>query len=241
MKKIILLLTFCLLFHGCANDNSNTPSTPTPTDEQLSTNPEAKEEYDVSNYGVYKGIFVGSSGTVYVNIYNNGSISAKMVTNNVTYNNFTTSETVSEGQPIVGLTFTNGSSSFDFNVDADGQNPFLNNMKISGQQKPLAQILKEYSFEHIKCYLGTFSGDKSGVFNLAIASNPKNPTNYAFGLAFVKGETETIYLDGSVSKNTISGKSEGGTFSGIINNNTIKGGWQDETPQSGSWTAKRKL
>ncbi|UOK42703.1 MULTISPECIES: hypothetical protein [Flavobacterium] len=240
MKKITLLLIFSLTFLSCSNDN-NSNSASTSPDDKLSTGPEAKDEYDTSNYGVYKGIFVGSSGTIYVNIYNNGSISAKMVINNVTYNNFTTSETVSEGQPIVGLTFTNGSSSFDFNVDADGQNPFLNNLKISGQQKPFAQILKEYSFEQIKCYLGTFNGDKSGVFNVAIASNPKNPTNYAFGLAFTKGETETIYLDGSVSKNTISGKSEGGTFSGIINNNIIKGGWQDETPQSGSWTAKRKL
>ncbi|ESU23325.1 hypothetical protein FEDK69T_14840 [Flavobacterium enshiense DK69] len=241
MKKIILLLIFSLPLLGCADDNSNTPSKSTLTNDQLSNAPEAKEEYDVSNYGIYKGIFVGSSGTIYVNINNKGAISAKMVINDVTYNNFKTSEKIIEGQPIVGLTFTNGSSTFDFNVDADGENPFVDNMNISGHPNPFVQILKEYSFEQIKCYLGTFSGEKNGVYNLAIASDPKNPNNYVLGLATIKGETQAIYLDGSVSKNTINGKFQGGTFTGTIKNNTIKGSWEDETPQSGSWTAKRKL
>lgn len=240
MKKIILLLIICFPFLSCSDDTNSNSASAT-SNERLSNGPEAKEQFDTSNYGIYKGIFVGSSGTIYVNINNKGTISAKMVINNIAYNNFTTSEKISEGQPIIGLTFTNGSSSFDFNVDADGQNPFVNNMKISGHPNSYGQILKEYSFEHIKCYLGTFNGDKKGIFNMAIASNPDNPSHYALGLAETNGETDPIYLDGSVSENTITGTFEGGTYSGTINNNAIKGSWKDDTPQSGSWTAKRKL
>lgn len=238
MKKIIFLFIICFPLLSCSDENNSNSASAV---DQLSMAPEAKDDYDTSNYGVYKGIFVGSSGTIYVNINNNGSISAKMVINNITYNNFKTSEKVSEGQPIVGLTFSNGNSSFDFNVNADGENPFVNNMNISGHPNPYVQILKEYSFEQIKCYLGTFSGEKSGVYNLAIASDSKNPNNYILGLAVINGETEAIYLDGSVNKNTINGAFEGGTFTGTIKKNTINGSWQDETPQSGTWTATRKL
>ncbi|HSD13605.1 MAG TPA: hypothetical protein VLB74_03045 [Flavobacterium sp.] len=239
MRKIIFLFIIGLSFLSCADDNNSSSSIP--ADEQLSTGPEAKSEYDASSYGVYKGIFIGSSGTVYVNIYNNGLVSAKMKINDVDYN-YTTTESVSEGQPITGLTFTSGSSSFDFSVDADGENPTIDNLNISGHPNPYAQILKEYSFEHIKCYLGTFSGDDSGVFNIATTSNPETPNdNYTLGLAVPTGEINAIYLDGIVSGTSISGTFEGGTFSGTISKNTMSGNWQNETLQSGSWTATRKL
>jgi len=232
MKKIIFLLFFSLSLFSCSKSED---SSSTPQDDQLSTAPEAKEEYDASNYGVYKGVFVGSSGTVYVNINNSGSVSAKMVIDGVTYN-FTTSEAVSDGVAIVDLTFSNGSSSFDFTVQADGEDPLIENLNISGHPNPYVQLFKEYSFAHIKCYLGTFSGDETGTFNLATASD-----GYALGLAIPNGEIEAIYMDGSLEEKSITGTFEGGTFSGTINNNNVSGTWQNDTPQSGNWTGTRKL
>lgn len=234
MKKIILLLVFSLAFASCSDDDNN-DSTPPSNDDTLSTTPEAVALHDASNYGVYKGIFVGSSGTVYVNINNSTTVSAKMVIDGTVYN-FTTSETVTNGEDISGLTFTNGTSSFDFNVLADGENPLVDNLNISGHPNATVQLFKEYSFAHIKCYLGTFSGDSVGVFNLATTSD-----GYALGLALPNDDTFAIYMDGSVEGNSIIGTFEGGTFSGTINNNTISGTWQNSVPENGSWTGTRKL
>lgn len=234
MKKIILLLVFSMAFASCSDDDKNDTSTP-PDDTALSTTPEALALHDASNYGVYKGIFVGSSGTVYVNINNSNSVSAKMVIDGTVYN-FTTTESVSNGQDISGLTFTNGTSSFDFNVLADGENPLIDNLNISGHTNAYVQIFKEYSFAHIKCYLGTFSGDSVGVFNLATTSD-----GYALGLALPNDDMFAIYMDGSITGTSITGTFEGGTFSGTLNNNTISGTWQNSTPESGSWIGTRKL
>ncbi len=232
MKKIIILLVFSMAFASCSDDSNDTT---TPDDNSLSTAPEAKAEFDASNYGVYKGIFVGSTGTVYVNINNNGSVSAKMIIDGTSYN-FTTSEAVTNGQVTSGLTFTNGSSSFDFNVLGDGENPLIDNLNISGHANASVQIFKEYSFAHIKCYLGTFSGDSSGIFNLATTSD-----GYVLGLAVPNDDTNAIYMDGSIEGTSITGTFEGGSFSGTVSGNTISGTWQNSVPENGSWTGTRKL
>lgn len=233
MKNFILLLVFTITLSSCSKDDNN--SSPAPEDS-LSTSPEAKVEYDANNYGVYKGIFVGSSGTVYVNINNSGSVSARMVIDGIA-TAFTTSESVTMGQEISGLTFSNGSSSFDFNVLADGENPSIDNINMSGHPNAAVQMFKEYSFAQIKCYLGTFIGSQSGVFNIATTAD-----GYALGLAAPTGDPNAIYLDGTIENGTsLTGTFEGGTFTGTINNNEMSGSWQNSVPESGTWSGKRKL
>ncbi len=231
MKKIILLFFLSIFTLGC--NSSDDPASA--TDDGLATAPEAKAEYDDSNFGIYKGIFVGSSGTVYVNLNNSGNISAKLVIDGMTYN-FTTSENVMEGVAISNLTFTSGESSFEFNVSATGEEPLIENIVIDGHPDSYVQIFKEYSFAQIKCYLGSFSGDDSGVFNLATTAD-----GYALGLVVPNGETSAIYLDGTITGTSLSGTFEGGNFSGTLNGNTISGIWQNSVPESGTWLGTRKL
>lgn len=232
MKKLILLFLMGFSFIGCSSsDDSSTPS----GGDTFATAPEAKEEHDDSNYGVYKGIFTGSSGIVYVNIYNSGSISAKMVIDGTTYN-FTTSGTVTDGQEIANLLFSSGSNSFHFNVLGNGEDPVIDNINIASHPNAAVQMFKEYSFAQIKCYEGTFAGGSVGTFNLATAAD-----GYALGLAKPNDEDGSIYLDGTFTGNSLSGTFEGGTFSGTIGTNTISGTWQNNVQESGTWTANRKM
>ena len=63
MKK--LLYTFAvltLIFTSCSSDDSDTNS--------LSGNADANADYNATNFGIYKGVMVGSSGVVFVNINN---------------------------------------------------------------------------------------------------------------------------------------------------------------------------
>lgn len=234
MQKITLLLLMTIPFLSCHNNDVNSASKKE-ISERLSAASEAKSDYDASNYGVYKGIFIGSSGTIYVNIHNDGSVFAKMVIDGISYK-FTAKETITEGKAITNLTFSDEKSSFDFSVQADGENPLVSNIKITGHPDSHVQIFKEYSFAHIKCYLGTFTGAKGGIFNLATTSD-----GYALGLAVAKEDSTAIYMDGSIDNETIQGSYEGGQFSATIKNNKVTGSWQNETQQKGTWEATRKL
>lgn len=228
MKKIILLLFAGLTLTCCSDDDSSSGGS------SLSNSPEANATHDDSNYGVYKGVFAGSTGYAYVNINNSGTVSAKLVIDGVAYN-YTTVETVTEGQDIEGLTFTNGSSSFDFNVSSMGTNPYINNISITGHPDASITLFKEYSDAQVKCYLGTFTGDDTGVFNLAITADGE-----ITGLA-KPADGSSIDLFGSLDGTSIYGTFAGGTFSGTLNGTSLSGQWQNELEESGTWTGVRIL
>ena len=226
MKKILLAVILGTLAFSCSSDSSSSSS--------LSNTPEAKAMYDGSNYGIYKGVFVGSSGSVYININNDGTIFATLVIDGTTFN-YTTTESATLNSIISGLTFTNGTSSFDFNVDATGNFATISNISINGHPNASLYIIKEFSDAIVKCYVGTFNGDDAGVFNLIVSDGEIN------GLAKSNSDTESISLAGLETSNVITGTFSGGTFSGNVNNNSISGTWQNTLSESGSWSGTRKL
>jgi len=225
MKKIFLILVMSAFIYSCSSDSSG-PS--------LSDTPDAKAMYDSSNYGIYKGVFVGSTGTVIVNINNEGELSATLTINGST-STYTTTETVTLATAISGLTFTNGSSSFDFNVDSTGNDPYITNINIAGHPNASIALLKEFSDSLVKCYVGTFNGDVSGTFNLITEGTE------IYGLAKANGETSSIYLEGTLTENTLVGVFEGGTFTGTKSNNNVSGSWQNTSSETGNWSGSRKL
>lgn len=226
MKKLFFTLILGTLFLSCSSDDSSGPT--------LSDTPDAKAQYDNSNYGIYKGVFVGSTGTILLNINNEGILSATLTIDGTT-KTYTTTETVTEGTTINNLTFTNGSSSFDFSTDATGMFPTVTAINISGHPNARIAVVKEYSDSLVKCYVGTFSGDDSGTFNLIIEGNEIG------GLAKSVGDDASINLSGTLTGNNLAGVFEGGAFVGTKNNNNISGTWNNTLSESGSWSGTRKL
>lgn len=225
MKKIFLAVIFGAITLSCSSDSSSGSS--------LSDTPEAKAIYDISNFGIYKGVFVGSTGTVLININNEGELTAKLTINGSS-STYTSTESVTEDLPIEGLTFSNGSSSFDFYVNGDGSDPFVSNIAINGHPNANIAVVKEFSNSLVKCYVGSFSGDDSGTFNLIIEGNNIN------GLAKSSGDDSSFNLGGTLTENSLTGFFEGGTFSGTKNNNSISGTWQNSFSESGNWSGSRK-
>ncbi|WP_333599451.1 hypothetical protein [Flavobacterium sp.] len=226
MKRLFLALFLGTLTFSCSSDSSSGSS--------LSDTPTAKSEYDSSNYGIYKGVFVGSTGTVLINIKNEGTLSATLTIDG-TASTYTSSETVTLATAIEGLTFTNGSSSFDFNVSAVGGNAAISNINISGHPNANIDIVKEYSNSLVKCYVGTFTGDSSGALNLIIKGN------VLYGLAKPSDDNNSVLLSGSLTGTTIAGGWENGTFIGTASGNSMSGTWQNTFSESGSWSGTRKL
>ncbi|MES2748519.1 MAG: hypothetical protein V4648_09065 [Bacteroidota bacterium] len=227
MKKLFFILFLGAISSSCSSDSSSGPT--------LSNVPEAKAEFDNNNYGIYKGVFVGSSGTVYININNEGVVSATLTIDGSS-STYSTTETVTENSTTEGLTFTNGSNSFDFNVNADGTSPTISNVDIIAHANARMEIIKEQSDSLARCYIGSFSGDDNGTFNVVFDENG------LVGLAKSDEDDNAFYLyGGAPGETTINGYFPGGNFGGIIEGNTIQGGWENDIPESGSWFGIRKL
>ena len=231
MKKLFTLLFIGVLLAACSKDNDASP-TITPL---LTALPDAKVEYDNSNFGIYKGVFVGSSGIVKINIKNDGNLSATITIEGNRFN-FTANEPVFEDQAITGLTFTNGDKSFDFNCAANGDNVVIDAISFAGHDQASINVMKEYSDTLVKCYQGRYTGTvDQGVFNIMVAGAA------VYGLALSDPLDSVLYIAGVTKNMTISGTMENGSFSGSIFGENMSGVWQDNSHNSGAWTAKRTL
>ncbi|WP_133242636.1 hypothetical protein [Flavobacterium psychrotolerans] len=232
MKTLIMLALTGLLFLSCSNDNSSS--------SDLSETPLAKAKFDNTNFGIYKGVLVGSTGVVMVNIKNNNILSATLIIDGTTYN-FTTVEDVIENNDIVGLTFTSGNMSFNFNVSTNGVNPYTNAIVIPGHPNVYISLIKEKSTSIVKCYQGTYldngANGSTGVFNLLISGNN------IYGLAASNSGNSTVPLSGTVSNKIITGIIYGGgSFSGRINKNNISGTFKNaDSSETGTWSGQRTL
>ena len=108
IKPIItLFIHLSLILNSCtkSDDNQTTPT-------NLSESPIAKPQFNNSNFGIYKGVFVGSSGIINVNLNNDNTISSTLIINGVTHN-FTTNQTIKQGKTTL-VNFINGSNSLSF-------------------------------------------------------------------------------------------------------------------------------
>jgi hypothetical protein len=231
MKKIFTLLLIGIFCIGCSSDSDSGSGT------SLATTPSAKVEYDSSNFGIYKGVIIGSTGVITINIKNDGNLKATLVIDGVT-STYTSTGEVTLNQPINNLRFTNGSNTFDINVSANGNDIVVTDSNIENHLGATFNIIKEYSTDLVKCYQGTYTGtNDNGVFNIIIIDQ----NLYGLSRSNTFPESDTLFLNGDFIQNTISGTFEGGTFSGSTSGNNISGTWQNLSQETGTWTGQRTL
>jgi len=198
--------------------------------------PLANAQYNNSNYGIYKGVIVGSSGTIIIDLNNNQSISATMIIDYVTYR-FTTSQSVRQGINTT-LNFTSGSNSFRFTVSSNGTNPTISSIYINGHPNAAIIIVKETSNSLVRCYEGSYSGDDYGIFNAIIYNNSIR--------AIIKSNTGYYYTaNGTVLNNQINLSGNVGytaNFTGLLRNNNFSGTWISNSNNAhGNWLGNRSL
>ncbi len=173
MKKLFLLIATVALFSACkksGDDNAYTCATCVST-------PEAKAANDASSKGIYKGSFIGSSGTVKFDILNDAAstvIKAYLTIdgtqivltsqvawqNGVAYlGNFV--GTMPDGQPL----------SITFKVEANGANPTVLTASIPGHPQTFFTIVKETSSALVEVFEGEYetSDGDNGTFNMVVS------------------------------------------------------------------------
>jgi len=235
MKKFLVktLLSITIIFASCSENDPLI--TINDSAEEL---PIALSQYDNSNYGIYKGVFVGSSGTILVNLNNNGVISVSLTIDGVNYP-FTSTESITENEQ-TETTFTYQNNSFSFTVNADGSNPLITNVSIEGHPNASIIVVKENSSYVAQLYEGSYEGidqnNDQGTFNAIVF----NGSVYILSKSSVYGSSS--YASGSVDGNLVSGASSLGTiFSGNIENDEVMNGtWKiTQTNEKGIWSLTR--
>ena len=119
------------------------------------TTPDALAANDASSKGIYKGLVIGSSGTIIFNIANNNTaITAIMVIDGITVNLASTVTWVARQAYVADLTGTlNGSVvTIHFSVGPSGSTPTVTSSTILGHPNVSLNIIKETSAGLVECF-----------------------------------------------------------------------------------------
>ncbi len=261
MKNFFTLLICCCLFSSCSDDSTEATLATPSTSPSLASKPEAKQMFDDSYMGIYKGIVIGNvSGALYIDILNDNTIWAKLQTDNKeTY--------VLENVPISGggksmlsdlrkYRFANENISFEMKLDDSGNNITVSSFNFFSDTTADVCLLKEKSTSLIKCYTGVFISDnESGNVNFTSdgelrvkgLSKELNSTN----ATQVSGEINIILPNDVVSntsqeinptfKYQLNANLHFGEISGYLDRFKLGGNWMYDNNEIGNWNATRIL
>ncbi len=237
MKIILALSTAIILFFGtsCKKDNDTTPY----TCAACVQTPDALAANDNSSKGIYKGVVIGSTGTIRINIANNGTdISALLVIDGISATLNSTLAWVG-GQPYVAPftgTFNGAAATVTFSVDADGTDATIVSSNIPGHIGAVFAIVKESSSALVEGYNGTYSTTRpeTGVFNILISRT----AGLWGGISKENGQSSSEDVDGTF----VNGKLfEGTTQIGTLNGDVITGSFQDSNNSTVTIEGRRVL
>jgi len=243
MKRILVFFTIAsmLTFAACGDDESEIIEEPTGSTETTA-------EFDNSGFGLYKGVIVGSSGTIKIEINNGNDVTKAFISIDNKTDELTCISTLIKGQAITNATFNGTFTSFKFSVDADGKNPTVSDITIEGHNNISATIFKETSNNVASGYEGTTIGgnNHSGVLNVV-----RNNDTFS---AISKGNDGIVFnYKGVISANgSFTGQSSAVynntnvkiTVSGSFKGNQLEGTWKTEWgsgTNSGTFSGKKTL
>ena|SRR5690554_132183 len=232
----VLMLSFTVFMAGCSKDDDNGNGKGNPQAHLCETCPSAPEalaEHDSSSKGIYKGVVIGSSGTIKFNVANNNSdITAILTLDGETYT--LTSDVTWENGQSYDAWFTgeiNGQmAAVNFYVKANGTEPQILSSNIPGHPSAVFTLVKETSDALIEGYEGTFSktNSESGTFNILVSRvlGKWGGISRENGTDDIDNISGTISADGTLKDlkhNYTVGKLTGETISGTFTeNNGIK-------------------
>jgi hypothetical protein len=256
----VLSVSTLLLAYACSKSDE-----PKKEEEErpLVTAPEAVVAHDGKSGGVYKGVIIGSTGTVKI-ILQGGTVSAEVTIDGETKvlapQNLPSGWI--SGQPLKEIVFASGNWTLTFSVAANGEHSHVSSVSLPGHTDVVVCIVKEQSTTLVRAFEGSYStGDAvfAGTINFVLRS----PGDSVFGVIQrqltglkylglghyrLDSGKEFVSQNGSLSGNA------GFYFEGDLKDDEINGtwtmdssfskpagGWGEVVIGSGNWKAKRTL
>ena len=200
IKLVALLITaFVIALFAC--HKSETTATPViPPGSGSTTTLETKAQYNNTSSGVYKGVVIGSTGTLVFTINNGDNVVKGYLNIDNQRDTLSTATTIVSGQPLINVVFTGRFSSMTLNANADGTHANLTAIHITGHSNPTIFIIHENSTKPVYCYEGTFSGNSTGILNCARVGENNGDTAYV--LTRIAGDTSLSNGFGQVTNNS---------------------------------------
>jgi hypothetical protein len=238
LKNTCIIFIMILSMTACKKDKTETAYTCT----TCSTTPQALAANDGSSKGIYKGVIIGSTGTISFNILNSGTtITAIMVIDGVTVN-LTSAVTWVAGQAYVAdFTGTlNGSAvSIRFSVGLSGGTPTVTTSSIPGHPSASFTIIKETSTNLVEAFEGTYHTTlpEDGTFNVILS---RTLPGYSY-ITRKTGATTTGSGNGPISGNNLMDPSRPGVVVGTISGDNLSGSSLDSGNRTVTITGRRTL
>ena len=231
MKKISTLLclsVICMLFGvSCKKDSDVSKNNPTYKCTSCTLTPEALAANDNNSKGVYKGIVIGSTGTIKFSVQNGtNDITATLVIDGVSTTLTSTVAWIS-GEPYIAPftgTLNQQPVSITFSVQADGSTPMITSTDIPGHPNAIFALVKEASNALVECFEGTYTTSKSesGTFNILLSRT----LGKFGGISREDGTNDQADVDGTIDPNgTI--RNENNVVMGTLSGDNITGTFTD--------------
>ena len=241
MKTTIYFLSAIVMMSSILSSCKKDGSTAAPVPFKCAlckTAPDALAANDAISKGIYKGVLIGSTGTIMFDIANNGSdITAVMVIDGVTVNlvSVTTwAAGVAYVAPFTG-TYNGNPVSITFSIDVSGANPTVTASNIPGHPNTTFTIIKETSQGLVECFEGSYNTTRpeTGTFNIILART----------LAQWSGngrETNTTTDDrvhGTIVNNQL--RADNGIIIGTLSSDQLDGSFNDGNGATVTITGRR--
>lgn len=157
MKKAFTAFVLILaVFVSCSKSSNDLATDP------FSNSLITKAAYDNTSFGIYKGVVIGSTGTIILRVHNGDSLVKGYLNIDNQKDTLSVSEAVLAGQPISNILFTGSFSSMRLSANADGSEARITDLNISGHPKARVTMMHENSNNPVTCYEGVFTGEVSG-------------------------------------------------------------------------------
>jgi hypothetical protein len=238
----ILLLLISISLSSCSDDDKEEPTPPYSCDTCVNT-PDALPENDHSVKGIYKGIEVGSSGTLSIDIQNGSNTITGIMTLDGITANLTSTVIYENGQPYVAPftgTYDGNAVTITFSVELGGGAPTVISSDIPGHPDAVFTVYKETSTSLIEAFEGTYSksGGGTGTFNILLS----RALELWGGVAKDDGPGATVdEIDGTINANDQLVETESGTVVGTLTGDEIHGQFQDSDNTTITVTGHRTL
>jgi hypothetical protein len=243
MKKvtfILLIIPLVVVYSSCKKASKQDEETPVSyTCTACKTTPDALAANDASAKGIYKGVFIGSTGTIKFDVNNAGTtVTALMVIDGVSVT-LTSTVTYTAGTaytaPFTGT--LNGSAvSINFTVGATGQSPTVTASSVPGHPGMGFVLSKETSTALVEAFEGTYTTSlpEKGTFNIVLSRSLK-----LWGAAARKeNATQITNANGTISGNDLI---TGGQVIGTMTQDALSGKSKDANGSDVTITGKRTL
>jgi hypothetical protein len=233
IKFLIVCLSMLVLL-GCSDGESPY------TCSSCSDEPDALAANDNSGKGIYKGVVVGSSGTIIIDMDNGGGgqITGTLIIDDEEIQ-LATEDTYVTGFDgnFYGTLNTANDVQVGFMVSGIGNFISISNVIIPGHPDAEIQVVKEVSSQLVEIFEGSFQGDESGTLNFIVARDEEGTGDWS-ALGF---STEIKQYEGYLQRNGFFGGGGSVSINGAIDGDRAGGAWEDTNGDSGTWKGKRTL